>query len=88
MIYSVMPDAPEQNRQDEVSNLARSILKHIQVESQNNIPLATAACGSVAMYLLAITTADKNEQQRFVEGLQNELSAFNQAREQSSEEDK
>ena len=75
-----MTDIDETNEQDQVSALARSILKHVQVESQSNIPLAAAACGSVAMYLLAITTVDDEEQARFIEGLRNELTAFNKQR--------
>ena len=75
-----MTDIDETNEQDQVSALARSILKHVQVESQSNIPLAAAACGSVAMYLLAITTVDEEEQARFFEGLRNELTAFNKQR--------
>ena len=75
-----MTDIDETNEQDQVSALARSILKHVQVESQSNIPLAAAACGSVAMYLLAISTVDEEEQARFFEGLRNELTAFNKQR--------
>ena len=75
-----MTDIDETNEQNKVSALARSILKHVQVESQSNIPLAAAACGSVAMYLLAITTVDEEEQARFFEGLRNELTAFNKQR--------
>ena len=75
-----MTDIDETNEQDQVSALARSILKHVQVESQSNIPLAAAACGSVAMYLLAIGTVDEEEQARFFEGLRNELTAFNKQR--------
>lgn len=75
-----MTDIDETNEQNQVSALARSILKHVQVESQSNIPLAAAACGSVAMYLLAITTVDEEEQARFFEGLRNELTAFNKQR--------
>ena len=75
-----MTDIDETNEQNKVSALARSILKHVQVESQRNIPLAAAACGSVAMYLLAITTVDEEEQARFFEGLRNELTAFNKQR--------
>ena len=75
-----MTDIDETNEQNQVSELARSILKHVQVESQSNIPLAAAACGSVAMYLLAITTVDEEEQARFFEGLRNELTAFNKQR--------
>lgn len=75
-----MTDIDETNEQDQVSALARSILKHVQVESQSNIPLAAAACGSVAMYLLAISTVGEEEQARFFEGLRNELTAFNKQR--------
>ncbi|MFP6572725.1 MAG: hypothetical protein VB674_08945 [Vicinamibacterales bacterium] len=75
-----MTDIDETNEQNQVSALARSILKHVQVESQSNIPLAAAACGSVAMYLLAISTVDEEEQARFFEGLRNELTAFNKQR--------
>ena len=75
-----MTDIDETNEQDQVSALARSILKHVQVESQSNIPLAAAACGSVAMYLLAISIVDEEEQARFFEGLRNELTAFNKQR--------
>ena len=75
-----MTDIDETNEQNQVSALARSILKHVQVESQSNIPLAAAACGSVAMYLLAITTVDEEEQARVFEGLRNELTAFNKQR--------
>ena len=75
-----MTDTDETNEQDQVSALARSILKHVQVESQSNIPLAAAACGSVAMYLLAISIVDEEEQARFFEGLRNELTAFNKQR--------
>ena len=75
-----MTDIDETNEQDQVGALARSILKHVQVESQSNIPLAAAACGSVAMYLLAISTVDEEEQARFSEGLRNELTAFNKQR--------
>ena len=78
-----MTDIDETNEQDQVSTLARSILKHIQVESQSNIPLAAAACGSVAMYLLAISTVDEEEQGRFLEGLRNELGAFNKQRDEN-----
>lgn len=75
-----MAESDKADDRDQVSALARSILKHIQVEGGNNIPLATAACGSVAMYLLAISTIDENEQERFFLGLRNELLAFNKAR--------
>ena len=75
-----MTDIDETNEQNQVSALARSILKHVQVESQSNIPLAAAACGSVAMYLLAISIVDEEEQARFFEGLRNELTAFNKQR--------
>ncbi len=75
-----MTDIDETNEQDQVSALARSILKHVQVESQSNVPLAAAACGSVAVYLLAISTVDEEEQARFFEGLRNELTAFNKQR--------
>ncbi len=75
-----MTDIDETNEQDQVSALARSILKHVQVESQSNIPLAAAACGSVAMYLLAISIVDDEEQARFFDGLRNELTAFNKQR--------
>jgi hypothetical protein len=75
-----MTDIDETNEQDQVSALARSILKHVQVESQSNIPLAAAACGSVAMYLLAISIVDEEEQARFFDGLRNELTAFNKQR--------
>ena len=75
-----MAESEKADDRDQVSALARSILKHIQVEGGNNIPLATAACGSVAMYLLAISTIDENEQERFFLGLRNELLAFNKAR--------
>ena len=75
-----MTDIDETNEQDQVSALARSILKHVQVESQSNVPLAAAACGSVAMYLLAISIVDEEEQARFFEGLRNELTAFNKPR--------
>ncbi len=75
-----MTDIDETNEQNQVSALARSILKHVQVESQSNIPLAAAACGSVAMYLLAISTVGEEEQARFFEGLRNELTAFNKQR--------
>ena len=75
-----MGESDKTDDRDQVSALARSILKHIQVESGNNIPLATAACGSVAMYLLAISTINENEQERFFLGLRNELLAFNKAR--------
>tara|TARA_B110000014_G_C20121200_1_gene594259 strand:- start:193 stop:441 length:249 start_codon:yes stop_codon:yes gene_type:complete len=75
-----MTDIDETNEQDQVSALARSILKHVQVESQSNVPLAAAACGSVAMYLLAISIVDEEEQARFFEGLRNELTAFNKQR--------
>ena len=80
MMVQIMTDSNEANEQDQVSALARSILKHVQAESQSNIPLATAACGSVAMYLLAISTIDEDEQARFFEGLRSELTAFNKAR--------
>ena len=75
-----MTDIDETNEHDQVSALARSILKHVQVESQSNIPLAAAACGSVAMYLLAISIVDEEEQARFFDGLRNELTAFNKQR--------
>ena len=75
-----MAESDKADDRDQVSALARSILKHIQVEGGNNIPLATAACGSVAMYLLAISTIDENEQERFFQGLRNELLAFNKVR--------
>ena len=75
-----MTDTDETNEQDQVSALARSILKHVQVESQSNIPLAAAACGSVAMYLLAISIVDEEEQARFFGGLRNVLTAFNKQR--------
>ena len=75
-----MTDIDETNEQDQVSALARSILKHVQVESQSNVPLAAAACGSVAMYLLAISIVDEEEQARFFDGLRNELTAFNKQR--------
>ncbi|SVB73755.1 uncharacterized protein METZ01_LOCUS226609 [marine metagenome] len=75
-----MGESNKTDDRDHVSALARSILKHIQVEGGNNIPLATAACGSVAMYLLAVSTTDENEQERFFLGLRNELLAFNKAR--------
>ena len=75
-----MTDIDETNEQNQVSALARSILKHVQVESQSNIPLAAAACGSVAMYLLSISTVDEAEQGRFFDGLRNELAAFNKER--------
>ena len=75
-----MAESDKADDRDQVSALARSILKHIQVEGGNNIPLATAACGSVAMYLLAISTIDENEQERFFLGLRNELLAFNKVR--------
>lgn len=78
-----MTDRDETTDQDQVSALARSILKHVQTESQSNIPLATAACGSVAMYLLAISTIDEEEQARFFEGLRSELTAFNKARDET-----
>ncbi len=79
-----MTDIDETNEQDQVSALARSILKHVQVESQSNIPLAAAACGSVAMYLLAISIVGEEEQARFFEGLRNELAAFNKQRDAST----
>ena len=75
-----MAESDKADGRDQVSALARSILKHIQVEGGNNIPLATAACGSGTMYLLAISTIDENEQERFFLGLRNELLAFNKAR--------
>ena len=75
-----MTDIEESTEQDPVSSLARSILKHVRVESASNVPLAAAACGSVAMYLLAISTVDEDEQSRFFEGLRNELRAFNKER--------
>ena len=75
-----MAESDKVDDRDQVSALARSILKHIQVEGGNNIPLSTAACGSVTMYLLAISTIDENEQERFFLGLRNELPAFNKAR--------
>ena len=75
-----MIETDKTDERDQVSALARSILKHIQVEAGNNIPLATAACGSVAMSLLAISAIDENEQERFFQGLRNELLAFNRAR--------
>ena len=78
-----MTDIDETNEQDQVSALARSILKHVQVESQSNVPLAAAACGSVAMYLLAISIVDEEEQARFFDGLRNELTAFNKQRDAS-----
>lgn len=73
-------DNDETHTQDQASALARSILKLVQDESQSNIPLATVACGSVAMYLLSISTADEAEQGRFFDGLRNELAAFNKER--------
>jgi len=73
-------DNDETNKQDQASALARSILKLVQAESQSNIPLATVACGSVAMYLLSISTVDEAEQGRFFDGLRNELAAFNKER--------
>jgi hypothetical protein len=82
-----MTDINETNEQDPVSALARSLLKHLQIESPTNIPLATAACGSVAMYLLAISTVDKEEQLRFIEGLRNELTAFNKERDANTPND-
>ena len=66
--------------QDQASALARSILELVQTESQSNIPLATVACGSVAMYLLSISTADEAEQARFLDGLRTELTGFNKQR--------
>ena len=75
-----MAESEKVDDRDQVSALARSILKHIEVEGGNNIPLSTAACGSVTMYLLAISTIDENEQERFFLGLRNELLAFNKAR--------
>ena len=79
-----MTDNDVTNEQDQVSALARSILKHVEGESQSNVPLAAAACGSVAMYLLAISTVDEAEQARFFEGLGNELAAFNKQRDAST----
>jgi hypothetical protein len=73
-------DNDETHTQDQASALARSILKLVQAESQSNIPLATVACGSVAMYLLSVSTVDEAEQGRFFDGLRNELEAFNKER--------
>ena len=75
-----MTDVEEPTEQDPVSALARSILKHVQVESASNVPLAAAACGSVAMYLLASSAVGEDEQSRFFEGLRNELRAFKKER--------
>ena len=73
-------DNDEIDTQDQASALARSILKLVQAESKSNIPLATVACGSVAMYLLSASTVDEAEQGRFSDGLRNELAAFNKER--------